>query len=188
MKKPLVPSVSDRNKKMQTFEVEDVSHDMSFFESTQQVDLEQQALLRRQQQEEEKRMQEPAKNRLNMLLGLLKFTKEFKVKDISFILQIIPSKSHTEIVKSAYSEETNGLIVALKLRERIIAHSLIKIDGIPVESLLSSTAFEDKLNLVRSLDEPLVEYLYQQYQEMNKEYQKTYMVSPEQLVEDAKKA
>ena len=136
------------------------------------------------------RLNEGAKRRLEMLLGMIKSTREVQLMGHSFVLQTIPSKEIREAVMIA--AEFDGTVQSpFEIRRQLLSRSLVKIAGVDAAQFVGSNDLEAKLFLIDELDEALLNRLYDEYLTLSKEAEEKFSVKTveqvKEVIEDLKK-
>lgn len=136
------------------------------------------------------RLNEGAKRRIEMLVGMTRHTRNFEVGGNTYVLQTLRSKELQEAVMAATVFD-GSVQSPFEIRKRLLARSLVQIAGIDVNQFVGSSEVESKLAALDEFDHYLLGRLYDEYLVMVKEAQEKYAVqTPEQaqeVVEDLKK-
>lgn len=135
------------------------------------------------------RLNEGAKKRLDILLGMTRLIREVDIEGNVFVLQTLKSKETSEaILKTA---EVNGIQSPFEARRQFLSYSLKSIAGVDFDQFIGSNVFEDKLAFIDEMDDALLNRLYNEYMILRKESQDKYEVKTEvdvkEVVEDLKK-
>lgn len=136
------------------------------------------------------RLNEGAKRRIEMLVGMTRTTREVDIDGNQFVLQVLRSKEMREAIMAA-SEFDNTVQSSFEARRQFLSRSLIVVAGLDIEQFVGSTEFQAKLELIDSLPEPLLARLYDEYVELLKSARDQYSVknteTAKEVVEDLKK-
>jgi hypothetical protein len=107
-----------------------------------------------------------ARERIEYLTGIGRIKTNFEMDGISFHLQSLKSGELESVLDTIISQgETNEAKFNFEIRRQTLARSLTAVDDMSVEELIGSNTIEDKLELIKSLDENLVDYMYKHYEE-----------------------
>lgn len=129
----------------------------------------------------QKKASPDARQRIDILTGIGRITKEFSLDGHTFVIQSLKARDLREIIVEA--SKVSNIEVNFVLRAQTLARSLIKIDGHEVGLVIGNNTLEARLALLDELDEGTLSYIHQQYSEMNKEHQEKFGIKNE---EDAK--
>lgn len=136
------------------------------------------------------RLNDGARRRIEMLVGMTRTTREFDVGGNAFALQTLNSKE----MRSAIMEASNfdGTVQSpFEIRRQLLARSLTQIAGLETNQFVGSDLLEARLEMIDSLDEALLNRLYDEYLTMVNESREKYTVKTqaeaEELAEELKK-
>lgn len=136
------------------------------------------------------RLNEGAKRRLEMLLGMTNNTRDADIGGNVFVLRTIASKEMREAIMVA-SEYDGTVQSPFEIRRQLLARSLVKVAGVDAAQFVGSNYLEDKLALIDELGESVLNRLYDEYLILVRETDQKYAIkNPEQakeIVEDLKK-
>lgn len=107
----------------------------------------------------EERMEPGAKRRTEILLGIGRGTKDVTIDNITFSLRTLKNIEWKEAIKAVAMAEL-AVEQAYEMRAQILSRSIFAIDGQPVEMVIGSN---NKVDFVQNLDEAVVSYLYDIY-------------------------
>jgi hypothetical protein len=132
-----------------------------------------------------------ARRRIEMLLGMTQLTKEFTIEDNSFTLRTLKSKEMRDSIMEA--SNFDGTVQApYEIRRQLLARALTHVAGIEIEQFISSNTLESKLLFIDELDEALLNRIYNEYLILNKESKEKYSLKEDadvkEVVEDIKKS
>lgn len=136
------------------------------------------------------RLNDGAKKRIEMLLGITKLTREVEIKDTTFILRTLQAKEMRAAVAKA-SEFDGTIHSPFEIRRQLLARSLTHIAGIEVSQFIGSDSLEQKLLFIDELDDTFLTRLYTEYTILAKESKDQYSVKTaeeaKEVVQDIKK-
>lgn len=136
------------------------------------------------------RLNEGAKKRIEMLVGMTRATHEFEIDENIYILQTIPSKSMRKAIKEA-SVFDGSIESSWEIRRQLLCRSIVQLAGVDFDQFVGSSDLEAKLECVDSLHEPILNRIYSEYNIMVKNASDRYAIkTPEvakEVVEDLKK-
>lgn len=113
------------------------------------------------------RLNDGARRRIEMLVGMTRTTREAHIEDNVFVLQTLRSKEMREAIMAA--SEFDGTVEGpFEIRRQLLARSLISIAGLETEQFVGSNSLEAKLELIDSLPESLLHRIYDEYVELIK--------------------
>lgn len=157
-----------------------------------ELTLEEREELQRQRQAKESTVPKGVKERIAYLTGIGRIRDSVKVEDengreVEFSLQSLKDgelEEISEFMNYLSQRDISEAKKTLELRRQILARSLWAIDGIKVGDLINSSEVNDKVSLIRNLDENLVALLQSFYEQkiMNKG-RKTYTIKSEEDLE-----
>lgn len=140
--------------------------------------------------EDKKRISPAAKERLEFLMNVNRMSTEVEVDKVKFTLVALTSGQMRQVLLMANANTRVETLYLLRLH--VVASALSKIDDTDVNLVIGSEDYLDKLNMVESLNEELVELLHIKYNQMIAENKKKYIVTTEieakEVIEDIKKS
>lgn len=132
------------------------------------------------------------RNRIEILLGIGRLTKEVEYDGVMFTLQSLKSREMREIFDSIKERKANDLDINYEIRAQTLARSLHAIDGLLFEDFLGSRKLNDKLAFIDELQERTVIFLHQKYSEMIDENPKKFNIADDkdakEVAEQVKKS
>jgi len=136
------------------------------------------------------RLNEGAKRRLEILLGMTQLVREVKIGDNVFVLKTLTSKQIRESLDEI--AKVDGTIQApYEIRRQFLARSLTHIAGVETDQFIGSNLIENKLLFIDELDDNLLSRLYAEYVILSDESKQKYSIkNPEEVkevMEDLKK-
>jgi hypothetical protein len=145
---------------------------------------------RKHKQESVNKVSSFGKQRMELLAGIGRLTKDVQIDSTVFSIRTLKAFENREVIRIAYSE-ANALETLFEGRRQRLARSICKIDGSDIDTVLSSSKLEDKLNLVDNLEEKVIQKLSEEFDNLNKEANDKYGISTEkdvkEVTEDIKK-
>jgi len=140
--------------------------------------------------EGKERLSEGAKRRIEMLIGMIRLSREVDIGGQMYKLQTLTSQELRDaLVATAEFDGTVEFI--FETRKQLLARSLVVVSGVEIEQFLHSRELEDKLYFIELLDHALLTRLYNEYLELAKEAQDKYSPKTDaqvkEVVEDLKK-
>jgi hypothetical protein len=136
------------------------------------------------------RLNDGARRRIEMLVGMTRSTREVDIEGNQFVLQVLRSKEMREAIMAA-AEFDNTVQSPFEVRRQFLARSLIVVAGLDIEQFVGSIEFNAKLELIDSLPEPLLSRLYDEYVELLKTARDKFSVkdteTAKEVIEDLKK-
>ncbi len=140
------------------------------------------------------RVSPQAKSRLEYLAGIGRIRDDFEVDGVKFSLQSLKSGALEEILDAAINlgENISAGKFNLEIRKQTLARSLYAIDNLPIEEVIGSNNFKDKLLLIEEFDENIVELMHKKYQKniinvANKKFAIKDEKDAQEVIEDIKK-
>lgn len=136
------------------------------------------------------RLNDGAKQRIEMLIGLTKSVREVTLGDHVYVLQTLRSKEMREAIMLA--AEFDGTVQSpFEIRRQLLARSLIKIAGVEIAQFVGSDSLEARLALIDELDHYLSNTLFDEYNVMTNEAKSKFDIKTNQdaaqVIDDLKK-
>jgi hypothetical protein len=156
------------------------------------AEIEQEMVIARKQKAQGKTpLNEGARNRIEMLLGMTRQTREVKFDENNvYVLRSMTGKEYREAIKAASAFDLT-VESPFEVRLQMVARSLFMIAGIPVGQFLGSNTLEARLEFVEELDDVLLNRLFDEYTSLKKECQEKYGLNTigqvQEVAEDLKK-
>lgn len=136
------------------------------------------------------RLNDGAKRRIEMLVGMTRSTREVNLEDRLYTLQTLRSREMREAMMAA-SEFDSTVQSPFEIRRQLLARSVSSIAGVDVAQFVGSNSLDAKLELIDDLDEPLLNRLYDEYLILVREARERYAIKSEadvkEVAEDLKK-
>lgn len=123
-----------------------------------------------------------AKQRIEILTGIGRNTREFTFENVKFSLKTLKSRELKQILLDVSKLE--GIPFTFELRANTLACSLYLIDDHNVEDVIGSSSIEDKINFINDLEENIVEAIYKEYIFLVEETEKKYILNKNSTEED----
>jgi hypothetical protein len=136
------------------------------------------------------RLNDGAKRRVEMLVGMTRTTREVDLEGNKFVLHTLPSADMRRAVMAA-SEFDGTVQFAFEMRRQLLSRSLVEIAGVEINQFVGSQSLDAKLDLIDHLDEPLLGRLYNEYLTLARDANKKYSIKSneeaQEVAEDLKK-
>jgi hypothetical protein len=146
--------------------------------------------LRKIQSEQRQHAPAPAKNRLEILLGISRVAEDITVDNVTFSIRSLKNREMKEVIQAVMGE-TNAALQAYEIRANTIARSLYAIDGQDISYFPEFRSFENVLAYVQDMDDSLLNYLYNRYLNMVNENNKKFEdlgTTEEGIIDNVKKS
>jgi hypothetical protein len=175
----------------------DIDAAIAFQNKLQQPSVDQSIEIERQIKEarEAKRtgrepLNDGAKRRIEMLVGMTQFSREVNLDGNIYILQTLRSKEMREAFMII--AEYDGTVQSpFEMRRQFLARSLTQVAGLDIAQFVGSNSLEAKLQLIDDLPEDFLNRLYSEYLALVKESKEKFAIkTPEEakeVIEDLKK-
>ena len=112
-----------------------------------------------------KRVSPEAKERIMFLSELGRIVKSVTVEDIEFTFQSLKGSEQNEVYEALSSfKEISALRMQYEIRFHTLARALTHIQGKEFSAVIESDDIEDKLDVIRELDENVSDFIYKWYQ------------------------
>ena len=136
------------------------------------------------------RLNDAAIRRIEMLLGMTRGTRRFKIDGEPYALQTLKDGEIREAILSA--SQFDGTVESpFEIRKQLVARSLVQVAGVEIAQFLGSNSLEARLAMMEELDHYLLGRIYDEYLEMVREAREKYAIKNEtdakEVVEDLKK-
>lgn len=136
------------------------------------------------------RLNEGAKRRIEMLVGMSRLNRTVELDGNTYILQTLRAKEMREVfVETAKFDRT--VESPYEMRKQLVGRSLCSIAGYDIEQFLGADSVEARLAFVDELPESLLDKLFNEYQLLVKESTDKYSIKDEvdakEVLEDLKK-
>lgn len=148
---------------------------MRTFEVSDPNDFEAEIAADRKARKEGPRLSPQAKQRIEMLCGMHRMTREVKIEGEVFKLQTLKAKETRAAVKAASSFD-NNIDVSYQSRAQFVARSLCEISGQSMEDILGNNSLESVILFIDELDDVVLERLYAEYLVLTKEASDKYSI------------
>lgn len=125
------------------------------------------------------RLNEGAKRRIEILLGMTRTTRTINVGGNEFVLQSLKAKEVRESIMVA-AEYDNTVQSPFEIRKQFLARSIVSIAGVDFVQFIGSNSLESKLFFVEELDEALLNRLYDEYLNLVKEAREKFTIKNEE--------
>lgn len=137
------------------------------------------------------RLEDGARRRIDMLLGITRLSREVDVGGNIFSLRTLKSKDMRQALLAA--SEFDGTVQGpYEIRRQLLGRSLFMVAGVEIEQFIGSDLLNDKFLFIDELDEPLLTRLYDEYVLLSKEAKEKFSIKTEsdmkEVLEDLKKS
>lgn len=136
------------------------------------------------------RLSHSAKERIAMLCGMSRGTKEVDIDGNIFVLKTLKGVEQRHAIMAA-SEYDNTVQSPFEIRRQLLARSISEVAGTDIELFLNDSSIEAKLEFIEELDESTLIKLFYEYNVLVNETQSKYFVKTpadgKEVVEDLKK-
>ena len=128
-------------------------------------------------------LNEGARKRIEMLIGMTRSTRNFEIDGNTYVLQTLKGKEMREAILSA--SQFDGTVQGpFEVRKQFLARSLTYVAGVPIEQFVGSTTLQARLDFVDEIDDTLLNRLMDEYSALIREAKEKYaMRAPEQIAE-----
>lgn len=136
------------------------------------------------------RLNDGAKRRIEMLVGMSRLNRTVSLDENEFILQTLRAKEMREVFTA--TAKFDGTVESpYEMRKQLVARSLSHIAGYDVDQFLGANDIEIRLAFVDELPEALLDRLFNEYQLLVKESVDKFSIKDEldakEVLEDLKK-
>lgn len=136
----------------------------------QEVSRENLQQMRQQSKSSKMELNPKAKNRLEVLLGLKRKTKDVEVEGVQFSLRTLKHSEYQEVFKSlSRLPETTDILVSLEMQVQILARSITHIDGADIMMVLGVESIDEVVEYIKEFESDVVEELHKQFNMLKKE-------------------
>lgn len=136
------------------------------------------------------RLNEGARRRIEMLVGMSRTTRDFEIDGNKYSLQTLSSKEMRTAILEA-SAFDGSVQSPFEVRRQFLAYSLTQVAGLDIVQFVGTNDMAAKLELIDSLDEALLNRIYDEYLTMVNEARVKYTIKSEEdvkeVMEDLKK-
>lgn len=135
------------------------------------------------QREGKQRLSDGARRRIEMLVEMVRLTRDVDVDGKMYRLQTLKSRELREALV-ATAEFDGSIQLVFETRKQLLARSLIVVAGVEVAQFLNSNDLQDCLDFIEELDHSLLLRLYNEYVSLAQEAQDKYTIKSEQQVKE----
>lgn len=129
------------------------------------------------------RLNDGARRRIEMLIGMTRSTKTVVIEDNSYVFQTLKAKEMREAIMAASAFD--GTVQSpFEVRKQLLARSLVQVGNIDIEQFIGSNSLDDKLLFIDELDDALLNRLYDEYIVLTKDAREKYAVKDEGQVKE----
>ena len=136
------------------------------------------------------KLNDGAKRRIEMLIGMTQTTRQFSIGDNVFILRSLKSKEMKDALL-AVSEFDGTIQAPYEMRRQILSRSLTHVANVEIDQFIGSNTLESKMSFIDELDESLLGRIYDEYVLLSKESRDKFAIKndqdAEEVVENLKK-
>lgn len=136
------------------------------------------------------RLNEGARRRIEMLIGMTRTTREVELLGNVYILQTLRSKEMRDAIMIA-AEYDGSVQSPFEIRRQLLGRSLVQVAGVDVAQFIGSDTLDARLEFMDRLDESLLNRLFDEYQKMVDESRDKFALKTaadaQEVVEDLKK-
>jgi hypothetical protein len=133
-------------------------------------------LQRMRQESKQTKMEVPtrAKNRIELLLGLKRKSKDVYVDGVKFTLKTLKHAEYQEVF-SALSKlsDVNNIVVSLEMQIQSLARSITHIDDVPIFTVLSVSSTDEVVDYLREFESDVIDQLNEEFKSLKKETEVT---------------
>lgn len=144
----------------------------------------------RQSNKGAEKLNDHAKKRIEILADIGRLTKDVPIEGIVFSLRTLKSKEARDATMSVFTC-ANDADAAFEIRRQTLARAIYQIDGQDIELALGGRDFDLKLELIDSMEETIVNKLWNEFNELRQEVKVKFGLETEEqvkgVVEDIKK-
>ncbi len=136
--------------------------------------------------QKQKRISPEARERIEFLTELGRITDSVTVEEIEFTFQSLKGEEQNAVFDALSGfEEMSALKMQYEIRFHTLARALTHIQGKSFDDVIESGGLEDRLNVIRAMDENLSDHLYKWYQKniINLGQEKYTIKTPEDVEE-----
>lgn len=128
-----------------------------------------------------------AKNRVEILLGLKKKTKDVVIDGVKFTLKSLKHAEYQEVFTSLTKlTETSNIVISLEAQVQSLARSISHIDDMPVSMVLGVEDVSDIVACLREFETDVIDQLYNVFKSL-KESTEVKAKEESEVAEDIKK-
>jgi hypothetical protein len=136
------------------------------------------------------RLNDGARRRIEMLVGMTRSSREVAIGENTFVLQTLKSKEMREAMMVA--SEFDGTIQSpFEIRRQLLGRSIKQVAGVDIEQFVGSSALEARFTFVDEQDDTLLNRLYEEYLILVREAKDKFAIKTEaeakEVIEDLKK-
>jgi len=160
------------------------------YDHSQTIALEKEMAAAREARNGREKITSGAKRRIEILLGMIKTTRDVEINGTAFVFQSLKTKEMRAAIIAA-AEYDNTVQSPFEIRKQFLARSIIGVAGQEMEYFLGSNSLDSKLAFIEELDEALLNRLYDEYLILAKEAHDKFAVKTQQdineVIDDLKK-
>lgn len=124
-----------------------------------------------------------ARRRIEMLIGMTRATREVEIGGNNYILQTLKGKEMREAILAA--AEFDGTVQSpFEIRRQMLARSLCKVANVPIEQFVGSPSLQARFDFVDELDDTLLNRLMEEYSILTKEAKSKFAITTSEQVSE----
>jgi len=128
-------------------------------------------------------LNEGARRRIEMLIGMTRMTRNVEIEGNSYVLQTLKGKEMRDAILSA--SEFNGTVqFPFEIRRQMLARSLRQIANISVEQFLGTYDLQARFDFIDELDDTLLNRLMDEYSALTNEAKTKYALTTTEQVKE----
>jgi hypothetical protein len=145
--------------------------------------IEQQVWAAKAARQGKERLNDGARRRIEMLVGMTCSTREVVIGENVFVLQTLRSKEMREAMM-ATAATADGIQSLFESRRQLLARSIKQVAGMSIELFLGDTSLDSKLAFVDEQDDALLDRLWFEYSKLTEEAKNKFAVKTEEDVKE----
>jgi hypothetical protein len=128
-------------------------------------------------------LNEGARRRIEMLIGMTRLTREFTIEQNTYVLQTLKGKEMREAILAA--AEFDGTVQSpFEIRRQMLARSLCKVANVPIEQFVGSPSLQARFDFVDELDDSLLNRLMEEYSLLTREAKAKFAITTAEQVSE----
>ena len=129
------------------------------------------------------RLNDGAKRRIEMLVGMIRGTRSVDIEGNVFILRTLRSKEMRDALMEA-SKYDGTIQSPFEIRRQLLARSITHVAGVEIEQFIGSSSIEDKCLFIDEIDESLLNRLSDEYLKLVQESKNKFAVKTEEDIKE----
>ncbi len=139
--------------------------------------------LRQEKIQGQQMLNDGAKRRIEMLIGMTRHVREADIDGNVYILQTLKAKEMREAI-SAASEYDGSVQSPFEIRKQLLARSIVQIAGVPFGQFVGSDTLEAKFAMIDELDDILLNRIMAEYSLMVNEAKDKFAIKTQEEVKE----